>query len=241
MEVNKDIIDSFNQKKTLSPDIFDISGDNFVLNKKVREKLIRIATDFVGTLKISSVEIDDILIVGSIVNYNWSRYSDLDLHIVLDYSQLSNNDEVNDEFLKTKKKDFNTKYSIKINGFDLEIGTQETNEELESNGCYSVLYNKWIKEPSKEKYSIDKKVLLNKYKQFLSAFSEIKSEKNLKIRLEKISKIKDIIAKYRQSGLDENGEFSIENLVFKYMRRTGFMNQLDRLKILTVNRLSSIK
>ena len=241
MEINNDIVNSFKAKDSLSPEIFEVSGDNFILKPDVRQKLIRIGINFVESLNLDSVEIEDIIIIGSLVNYNWSKYSDLDLHIVLDYSNLSDNEQINQEFLKTKKKQFNDKYHITINGFEVELGTQHTDEELNSLGCYSVLYNKWIQEPVKENYKIDKHVLLKKYRKFVDAFNELKSEHNLKQRLDKINKLKDIISRYRQSGLDSGGEFSIENMIFKYLRRVGYMSNLDRLKILTTNRLSSLK
>ena len=41
-----------------------------------------------------------------------------------------------------------------------------------------------------------------------------------------LESIKDKLKKYRQSGLDDGGELSYENLVFKYLRRSGHIEKL---------------
>ena len=46
-------------------------------------------------------------------------------------------------------------------------------------------------------------------------------------KIDKLKSIKDKIKKYRQSGLEEGGEYSEENLVFKMLRRTGYMEKLS--------------
>ena len=43
---------------------------------------------------------------------------------------------------------------------------------------------------------------------------------------ESLKKLKDKLKDYRQSGLDKDGEFSYENLVFKYLRRSGHIGKL---------------
>ena len=42
----------------------------------------------------------------------------------------------------------------------------------------------------------------------------------------KYQELKDKLKDYRQSGLDKDGEFSYENLVFKYLRRSGHIGKL---------------
>jgi hypothetical protein len=54
------------------------------------------------------------------------------------------------------------------------------------------------------------------------AIEDAKSEGNV----ETLKKLKDKLKDYRQSGLDKDGEFSYENLVFKYLRRSGHIGKL---------------
>ena len=42
----------------------------------------------------------------------------------------------------------------------------------------------------------------------------------------KIDKLKDKIKKYRSCGLERGGEYSNENLVFKFLRRNGYIQKL---------------
>ena len=48
---------------------------------------------------------------------------------------------------------------------------------------------------------------------------------------EKISKVWKKIKDYRQSGLEsESGEYSVGNLVFKLLRRNGYVGKIMELK-----------
>ena len=51
----------------------------------------------------------------------------------------------------------------------------------------------------------------------------------MNLRLRNISKNK--IKKYRQTGLNkEGGEFSVENLVFKILRHSGFLEKMTNMQ-----------
>jgi hypothetical protein len=95
MESLKNVISSFNTQKSLNPKIWINNGDK--LSPKVRRNLLEIAYQFIDSFGLD-VLIDDIIITGSIANYNWSKYSDIDLHIVIDYQQFSS--ELKDLYLE---------------------------------------------------------------------------------------------------------------------------------------------
>jgi len=48
--------------------------------------------------------------------------------------------------------------------------------------------------------------------------------------LDKIAKLKDKIKKYRSSGLADKGEYSYENLAFKFLRRNDYLKKLNDIK-----------
>jgi len=58
--------------------------------------------------------------------------------------------------------------------------------------------------------------------------------------IRKIDKIKDKIKKMRQSGLEAGGEFSNENLIFKVLRRTGYIEKLYDLQLKAYDRAFSL-
>jgi predicted nucleotidyltransferase len=230
------IIKSFTVRASLYSDIWDnASSDDFKtikLHKDVREHLISIAKDFIESFGIDSFVIEDILFVGSLANYNWSEYSDVDLHIVIDKEKVNDDTELVDEFFTAKKEVYNLKHNIKVKGFDVELYVQDIKEEFDaSDGIYSILYNKWRKEPSKDKSPVNKSDIIKKVKEFVKKLSDIKKEEEPDAKLLKLKKLKEKIKAYRKSGLNATGEYSTENLVFKYLRRSGYMDELADLGV----------
>ena len=65
----------------------------------------------------------------------------------------------------------------------------------------------------------------------MNAIDDLDSNKNQKDFLKKHEQLKNKIKKYRQAGLDSNaGEFSTENLVFKVLRNTGYLEKMVEFK-----------
>lgn len=230
------ILNSFIPKKTLCPDVWsNPTSDDFStikLDRDVREHLILISKDFIESIGVDSFAIEDILFVGSLANYNWSDYSDVDLHLVVDKSKFNEDQDLTDEFFTAKKEIYNLKHNIKVKNFDVEVYVQDITEELEaSDGIYSVLYNKWRKTPTKEKPLVNKADIIKKVKEFNKKLSDIEKEEDTDAKLLKLKKLKEKIRAYRKSGLSDSGEYSTENLVFKYLRRSGYMDRLSNMGI----------
>ena len=64
---------------TLNPKIWD--GDD--LKPEVQAKLLQIAKKWAVFAKIPDFAVTDIILVGGNANYNWTKFSDLDLHVVV--------------------------------------------------------------------------------------------------------------------------------------------------------------
>jgi predicted nucleotidyltransferase len=217
----KKILDSFSLKETLNPKIWE-NPDNAsksVMKPKVRKALMKIAekfTEFLG----EDIFVDDIHLTGSLANYNWSEFSDFDLHLIVDFKQFEEQSELYKELFNLKKQVFNDKHNIKIFGYDVELYAQDASEPHFSSGVYSIMNNEWITNPKKFKGNIDKSVLENKIKSWVEKIdTAIEEEKDLESLR---SKLKD----YRKSGLEKDGELSYENLVFKFLRRSGHIEKL---------------
>ena len=60
---------------------------NNKLDSDVRDKLLSIAKDFYKDLEVDT-SIKDIHLTGSLANYNWTKFSDIDVHILLDFSKI---------------------------------------------------------------------------------------------------------------------------------------------------------
>jgi predicted nucleotidyltransferase len=211
---------------TLCPKLWTVNEDGAKLDNEVRNGLLKVAQDFVKELKDSngiSIKVDDIVIIGSATNYNWTNYSDIDLHVVTDYKKLDMSAEDAQTLFDAIKVGWNNKHDITMKGHDVEIYVQDKAHIPTSASEYSVLNDKWLKEPVKESPKFDKDLIKKKYKEYKNKISSLvkkHDEDALKKLLEKLYK-------YRQSGLDKGGELSEENIVFKILRAYG---HLDKIK-----------
>jgi hypothetical protein len=196
------------------------------LRVKIHKALKVIAKDFHKSLKVDA-KIVDIWFTGSLANYNWTNFSDIDLHILIDYSDISEDKDFAFEYVDAKKDNWLSKHDIKIKGFDVEPYAQDIEAPTDGMGAvYSIKYDKWLKKPSLESPEIDKKSIKNKIKSIVKKIEKVESIKDLEKSQSEGKKLKEKIKKMRKSGLAESGEFSEENLVFKYLRNNGFIGRL---------------
>ena len=196
--------------------------DELQLKEDVREKLLKIAQAFLDFLKLGA-DIKDIRLTGSLANYNYSKYSDLDLHIVLDFSEIDENLELVSEYLRSKKKIWNDLHDIKIKDYEVEVYPENVNEKHFSTGVYSVLNNEWIEQPEKDiDKHLDVQTIVDKVESLVDKIEDASGD------LEKLKKVKEKIINMRKAGLEEGGEYSIENLAFKVLRRGDYIGDLNQ-------------
>jgi predicted nucleotidyltransferase len=244
MDKYSDIIKSFEIQKELNPKFWVESGNDVKLRPLIREKLLETAYQFIDTLGVDIV-VDDIIMIGSLVNYNWSKFSDIDLHIVVNFNQFPTNQiDLYTEYFDLKKIVFNQKHNITIYGYDVEAYVQDESTEAFSSGVYSILFDMWMNEPKKEEFKVDKTLLKQKSKQWMDiidgVLDNIEDEDTESVK-EIISKYKKKLKKYRQCGLEKGGESSIENMVFKVLRRNGYIGKLYDFGTEAMDKKLSIK
>ena len=224
------ILKSFAVHDNLNPKVWD-SPDNASKAKmkpKVREALLNIAKKFEDTLT-DDLEVEDIILTGSLSNYNYSEFSDFDLHLVIDYDQFGKQAQLYRDLFGLKKQIFNDKHDITIYNYEVELYPQDAAEAHFSSGVYSVMNDEWINKPSKDKPQLEKKVLTDKINSWINKIenliTNIKRE-GLKSNEKNIERLKEKLKDYRKSGLEKEGEYSYENLVFKYLRRSKLLQNL---------------
>ena len=233
------IVKSFQSKDSLSDQIFEMDGKRFTMREDIRKRLLDISDDFIESLGIEFF-IHDIVLTGSLSNYNWSQYSDVDLHILIDFEDSKFNSDLLKEFFDAKKNVWNEKHDIKIKGFDVEVYVQDVNEPHISSGVYSILNNKWVVEPKKETPNIDERKILEKGEEFAKKIDRLSSIGEKDDALTQIDVLRKKIKEFRQSGLEEGGEYSYENLTFKLLRRNGYIEKLLNLKSNLIDKKLSI-
>jgi predicted nucleotidyltransferase len=229
------IVKSFKTKDSLCQLIFNEKGETHEMKEDIRKRLIEISDEFIDSLGVEFF-IHDIVLTGSLANFNWSEYSDVDLHIIIDYDDIKGNDgsesfiNIIKEFFDAKKNIWNEKHNIKIKGFDVELYVQDINEPHISSGVYSVLNNEWIIEPKKETPNIDDRKILDKGEEFGKKIDNLINTDKKEDIINRIEELRKRIKKFRQSGLESGGEYSYENLTFKLLRRNGYIKKLLDLK-----------
>lgn len=221
-----EILKSFSLQETLNPKIWENPDDpkSAKMKSKIRKALEKIAEEFIDYLG-DEVMVEDVVLTGSLANYNWSNFSDFDLHILIDFQQYEKEAETYKELYDLKKRIFNDSHDIKILGYDVELYAQDSEESHVSSAVYSIANDEWVNVPKKDFPKIDKKVLVNKIDTWIE-----KIENSLKDSetdgIEKLEQIKEKLKEYRKCGLDKGGELSYENLVFKFLRRSGHIEKL---------------
>ena len=240
------IVGSFKPKDSLSDQIFQVDGKSYSMRDDIRKRLVEISNDFIDSLNID-VFIHDIVLTGSLSNYNWSKYSDVDLHIVVDFDEIVEGKPDSEsfktifkEFFDAKERVWNERYSIKIKGYDVEIYVQDIKQPHVSSGVYSILHKQWVIEPNIKSPNIDDKKILDKSEHYAKKIDRLIQLSTKEDVSEKLDELRKKIKEFRQSGLESGGEYSYENLTFKLLRRNGYFGKLLKLKTDILNKKLSI-
>lgn len=203
----------------LNPQLWN--GTN--LKEEVIEKLQEITEAFIEYLDIPSDAILDVRITGSSANYNYTPYSDLDLHLIVDYDKVHEDCPIVEGYLWSMKSAFNKEHDISIYGVPVEVYAEDSNNPAMSNGVYSLLNEEWIKMPEKIPPTDNDAAVDVKYNELKEAVEKMNDSEEAEELLDKIYKM-------RKAGLANGGEYSVENLAFKKLRNDGSIEKLKQIK-----------
>ena len=199
------------------------------LDPAVSQKLLEIATKFFDDLGLDDVNLENVTFTGSLANYNWTKYSDIDLHLIVDFSKIDDNTELVREFFNAKTSLWNKMHNILVLNHEVEIYVQDTNEDHHSTGVFSIKNDQWIAEPIRTEPKINTDMVKRKIKSFIDMIDRVEDEyddKNFAKAHDMSVNLAKKIKKFRQSGLEDVGEYSNENLAFKYLRNKGHIRTL---------------
>jgi hypothetical protein len=202
--------------KKLNPSVWEGTK----LRADVRYKLLTIAKRFVEYLDIPDFKLSDVILRGSLVNYNYTAYSDFDLHIVTDFTALDS--DITEQFYMAKKKIWNDEHDIIIKGHEVELYIEDIDAENVSEGTYSVLDSEWLRTPKYKEPEINDRAVNAKARDLMTQINRARKSNDS----EQIQRLQNKIKNMRQAGLDAEGEFSTENLAFKIIRNKGYLDRL---------------
>ena len=213
------------------------------LNEQVSQKLLQVAEDFFEGLDLEGVEVDDITFTGSLANYNWTKYSDIDLHILVDFKKVDDNTDLVKEYFNAKTSLWNKMHKILVKNYEIEIYMQDTNEEHYSTGVYSIKNNEWIAEPARVEPKVNTDMVKRKIKSFIDQIERVEDEyddKNYEDAYESAISLARKIKNFRKSGLEDMGEYSNENLAFKYLRNKEHIKTLYDVRNMSYDKMMSL-
>lgn len=217
-----------------------------VLKDKVRDKMLEIVDEFLADLKEQDIKIkvDDILFIGSNASYNYTKDSDIDLHVLANVKATDYAPEIATALYGAYRTIFNKNLDITLYDIPLEIFVETEDSARVSNGVYSVKKNKWIKKPVAEEIpEYDTKALSKLVEKWETKCKELINDvKADKLDDEKkvVKLLEDIYEKLRKKGISK-GEYSIENLTFKELRNKGYLDQLKDYKNELVSKRLSLE
>jgi hypothetical protein len=241
--------ESFEKQSELDPKIWQ---DN-LLNKNVSRRLMKIARKFLDGIELPvhhadgsgqmSALIEDVRLTGSLANYNWSKYSDIDLHIVVDFSKIDENVELVKSFFHGAIWRWNELHDIMIYGHEVEIFVENVGHVTHSAGIYSIMNAEWITEPDPGQVEIDYVTARKKADAIETDISLIEKFVYSKPRaaVKSIDRLKKKIKRMRKAGLHSPlQEYSAENIAFKILRREEAIDNLNDMKYDAYDNILSI-
>lgn len=248
-EVDSSDVDlsSFRKKGSLA-EIWDSDGN---LDSRVRLRLLDIADDFWKFVNIKWVSPSGVILTGSICNFNWSSSSDIDLHLIVDFSEVDDKTEFVRDYMDAKKNEWNDEHDgLTIMGHVVELYVQDIDDEVESKGVYDLEGNKWVIRPSKSDVS---QIGLNKFPikdkaaeimTLIDGMCKVVDESDDMHEIEEVGEDAEYLLgklrRMRKESLGSNGEGGSGNIVYKVLRMEGYIDKLWHLRSVCYNKVKSI-
>lgn len=213
----------------LNPKLFSRQPDDtYKLHSGIRDKLLEIASTFKSYLEEDglSLNVVDVRLVGSNAGYDYNDASDIDLHLVADLDCMACDSSIVQVALNAEKTKFNTTLDISIKGIPVELYVEDVRTGVNSNGIYSLTRDCWIKYPIPEKQLPEDvlAVVAAKTSEWVTLISKALVRRNEN----ELQRIINRLYLMRKDGLDTKGPKSLGNLIFKEIRKQGY---LDKVKL----------
>lgn len=196
------------------------------LKPEVREKLIEIGNAWAEFSNIPQEAIKDMILVGGNANFNYTDFSDIDLHLLVDKDDMPDCPDLLDDYLKDKKQLWSLSHDISIYGHDVELYAQDVNAEFPANqGVYSLTQDNWMVPPTKQEVNFNDSNLIRKIEDYVNKINSLIDSNSDD---ESFKKLKKKFADMRKAGIKKAGEFSQENLIFKELRNKGYLDRMNQ-------------
>ena len=192
------------------------------LRPEVKMALLKIARDFVDYVEVP-FEVKDLVLTGSQLGYYYTKHSDLDLHIIVDFNTVDCDREAA-ELFDTKRLLYKKQYDISIHGVPVEVYIEDSNFPAVS-ATYSLGQGGWRVKPESQPQEIDREEIVRMSKIWQTVIGKAIESNDL----ETGRKVLKMLRNYRKLGLKQTGEYGIENLVYKTLRNSKIIEKLMKM------------
>jgi ribosomal protein L35AE/L33A len=192
------------------------------LRSEVKMALLKIARDFVEYVGVP-FKVNDLVLTGSQLGYYYTKHSDLDLHIIVDFNTVDCDREAA-ELFDTKRLLYKKQYDITIHGVPVEVYIEDLNFPAVS-ATYSLSQGSWQKKPNSQPEEINTDEILRMSKIWQTVIGKAIESNDLETGRKTIKMLRN----YRKLGLKHSGEYGIENLVYKTLRNSKIIENLMKM------------
>lgn len=209
---------SIQYHKELNPKLWD----GMKLKSEVRQKLLQIVKEFIRFCDIPDFDPEIVYMTGSLCAYNYTSGSDIDVHVKLNFKDFEC-PEIVEQMFDAKRDVFTDKFDITIYGFPVEVYVQDITDENIAAGEYDLLKDKWLEKPQYSPPDINGREIKQKSASLRRKIAKVVGDE---VGYKEAKGLMKRIKAWRKAALEEGGEFSSENLVFKALRKDGTIAKL---------------
>jgi hypothetical protein len=222
--------------KTLIKELKSTLKTNEHLNPKLwkDEKLIpdvwialnKIANEWAKFAHIHKSAISDVIVVGGNANYNYTKHSDIDLHLMVDKGKIKC-DGLVDDYLQSKKQLWGLTHDITVKGQPVELYAQDRGDTFKKGqGVYSLKSNRWLQSPTRHTFKKDCQSVKDKVHDLSTAINDLIDSKSDDIG--QFRRLKQKLKIMRSTAIEKGGEYAPENLAFKELRNMGLLDKMNK-------------
>ena len=218
----KELKTTLQSHETLNPKLFKDKK----LDPEVWQTLNKIGKEWASFANIPAAAIKDVIVVGGNANYNYTKHSDIDLHLVVDKKGIKCQGLI-DDYLQSKKQLWALTHDITVKGQPVELYAQDYRDPFrQGQGVYSLRTNRWLQEPERVKFNSKSPEVVNKVKDLSFQINSLIDSKSDDI--DAFKQIKRKLKIMRATAIEKGGEYAPENLAFKELRNRGTLDRMNK-------------
>lgn len=229
--------------KSLNPKLWEEQK----LRPEVRSRLLQIAKDFIEGVRLEGGEVKGIFLTGSNANFNWRPDSDIDVHVGVDFSAVACNQDIVSDYFYDESVVWKERHNVTIHGHEVELFLQDVKKEFTGDaGVYSIQENKWVRQPTDKQADAPKAEVEKHAKPWKRRIDRLIHQLDqapraqVKAATDRSYKLKESLWKLRTKALTKGGEHAVQNLVYKLLRRQGYLDRLIKAALGAYDRSVSL-